>query len=96
MVFAPNFVFDGDGGVALCQLLAAHKEYLCDAQNSPSGGGVCKLCSGAFAMYGGVGSGNRALICTISGIVLDSCAGGVRASAVLREDDGYVGNQELK
>lgn len=95
MVFAPNFVFDGDGGVALCQLLAVYKKYLRDAQTSPAGGGVYKLCSGTSALCGGVGSGNRALICIISGIVLDSCAGGVHASAILREDDGYVGNQEL-
>ena len=96
VVFAPNCVFGGDGGVALCQLLAVYKEYLCDAQTSSAGSGACKLCSGAPALYGGVGSGSRALICTISGVVLDSCAGGVYAAVVLREDDGYVGNQGLK
>ena len=96
VVFAPNCVFDGDGSVALCQLLAVYKEYLCDAQTSSAGSGACKLRSGTSALCGGVGPGNRALICTISGVVLDNCADGVHAAVVLREDDGYVGNQGLK
>lgn len=96
VVFAPNCISGVDGGVALCQLLAIHKEYLCDAQASPAGSGACKLRSRDTALCSGVVPGSCALICTISGVVLDSCTGGVHAAVVLREDDGYVGNQGLK